>query len=52
MDPHLFGSPGSGSELGMRIKIHQEQGNMPNLTKINLISILLKMLLFLPRYVF
>ncbi len=31
MDPHCWGSPGSGSGLGMRIRI-QEQGNWPKLT--------------------
>ncbi len=31
MDPHWFGSPRSGSGLGMRIRI-QEQGNRPKLT--------------------
>jgi hypothetical protein len=30
-DPHGFGSPGSGSVLGMRVRI-QEQGNLRKVT--------------------
>jgi hypothetical protein len=30
-EPHLFGSPGSGSVLGMRIRI-QELGYLPKIT--------------------
>jgi hypothetical protein len=33
MDPHCFGCPGSGSVLGMRIRI-QEHGSCPKLTNI------------------
>ncbi len=49
-NPHSFGCPGSGSVLGMRIRIQEHENRLK--LQINLVSCLWKRLVYIRTYVF